>query len=100
MVDLELTRAPGDRRKYVLEGIGSLRLDGFASRAATAEADGATWSFRRVGFWRRRIEAVDRLGTVVGEFDPHGLRRGGAVRWAGPELLLRAAGSLRGPDAL
>jgi len=100
MVDLELTRAPGDRRKYVLEGIGSLRLEGFASRAATAEADGATWSFRRVGFWRRRIEAVDRLGTVVGEFDPHGLRRGGTVSWAGRELMLRAASSWRERYAL
>jgi hypothetical protein len=100
MADLELTRAPGDHRLYALRGVGSLRLEGFASRAATAEAGGASWSFRRAGFWRRRIEAVDRLGTVVGEFDPHGLRRGGTVRWAGRELSLRAASSWRERYAL
>jgi hypothetical protein len=40
MGDLELTRAPRDRRLYVLADIGSVRLKGWASRAASAEADG------------------------------------------------------------
>src|SRR6476646_2529648 len=41
--ELELTRDPRDRRRYVLEGVGSLRVEGFARRRATIEADGRTW---------------------------------------------------------
>jgi len=40
MAELELKRAPNQRRLYLLEGVGTLRLEGFGSRAATAEADG------------------------------------------------------------
>jgi hypothetical protein len=43
MADLELTRTRGDRRLDALEGIGTLRLTGWASRNATAEAGGASW---------------------------------------------------------
>jgi hypothetical protein len=32
MTDLALTRSPGDRRSYSLEGVGMLRLEGLASR--------------------------------------------------------------------
>jgi hypothetical protein len=49
MADLELTRTPSDRRLYVLEGVGALRLVGFGSRAATAEADGRSWRFAAAG---------------------------------------------------
>ncbi len=43
MADFELTRAQGDRRLYSLDGVGTLRLEGFFSRAATAEANGTSW---------------------------------------------------------
>ncbi len=100
MADLELTRTPGDRRLYSLEGVGTLRLQGFASRTATAEAGGTTWRIARHGFWQRLIEASDEAGTAVGEFEPRSLRRGGTLRWAGHEFVLRPASSWRERYAL
>jgi hypothetical protein len=100
MADLELTRTSGGRRIYALDGIGTLRLQGFASRGATAEAAGASWRIARRGFWQRRIEAIDAAGTVVGEFEPRGLLRGGTVRWAGRQLALRPASNWRERYAL
>jgi hypothetical protein len=100
MADLELTRTRGDRRLYALEGVGTLRLTGWASRGAIAEAGGASWRIARRGFWRQVIEATDGAGEAIGEFEPRGLRRGGAVRWAGRELVLRPASSWRERYAL
>ena len=100
MADLELTRTTGDRRLYSLEGVGTLRLQGFASRTATAEAAGTSWRFARHRFWQRLIEATDAAGTAVGEFEPRSLRRGGTLRWAGREFALRPASSWRERYAL
>lgn len=100
MVDLELTRTTRDRRLYELAGVGTLRLQGVLSRSATAEADGTTWQIMRRGFWRRDVTATDVLETVVGEFEPRSLRRGGTLRWAGRELALRPASSWRQRYAL
>jgi hypothetical protein len=100
MPELELTRTPGDRRVYALDGVGTLRLEGPFSRAAIAEADGASWRFARTGFWRRSVLAVDAAGAPVGRFEPRGLRRGGTVRWLDRELALRPAGSWRERYAL
>lgn len=99
MPELELTRTPGDRRLYALDGVGTLRLEGLVSRAAAAEAGGARWRFaRRV--WSRRAEATDSLGSVVGEFKPGTFRRGGTVRWGDRELSLRPASAWRERYAL
>jgi hypothetical protein len=100
VADLELTRSPGDRRVYVLEGVGSLRLEGLFSRNATAEAEGKRWRFAYRGFWKRSVQATDAIGTMVGEFEPRGLRRGGTVRWAGRERALRPASAWRERYAL
>jgi hypothetical protein len=94
-VELELTRTKGDRRLYALEGVGTLRLQGFFSYGATAEAGGDRWRIARTGFWRRAIVATDRLGAEVGRFDPRTLGRGGALRWDGREFALRPASSWR-----
>jgi hypothetical protein len=94
-MELELTRTPSDRRLYVLEGVGTLRLLGFGSRAALAEADGRTWRLGRRRFWQRDIQATDATGIVVGEFEPRTVRRGGVLRWAGRELSLRPASAWR-----
>ena len=40
MAELELTRAADDRRLYVLEGVGTLRLGGWFSRRATHATPG------------------------------------------------------------
>lgn len=100
MNELELTRTPEDRRFYVLEGVGTIRLQGLFARAATAEAGGRSWRFARRGFTRRQMEATDETGSVVGEFSPRAVRRGGTVRWSGRELVLRPASSWRERYAL
>jgi hypothetical protein len=95
MVELELTRASGDRRLYALEGVGTLRLEGLFSRSATAEASGNRWRFNRRGFWQRVMQATDATGTVVGEFVPRDIRRGGALGWGRREFALHPASPLR-----
>ena len=100
MAELQLTRTPGDRRLYALEGIGTLRLEGLASHRATAEAGADRWRFARRGFWQRSIQATDAAGVVVGDFEPRSLRRGGTLRWLGRELTLRPSSSWRERYAL
>ena len=100
MPELELTRSADDRRRYEVDGVGALQLGGLLSRSATAEADAATWTFRRVGFWQRTVEATDASDTVAGLFEPRTLRRGGALRWGGRELELRPASAWRERYAL
>jgi hypothetical protein len=87
--ELQLTRTPGDRRLYALEGVGTLRLTGWASREGSAEAGALSWQIKRRGFWPRVIQAADAAGVVVGTYEGRSLRRGGALRWCGRELALR-----------
>ena len=89
MTELALTRSPGDRRRFDLQGYGTLRLGGWASRWASAEADERRWGFARRGIWRSRIEATDPAGTVVGLFEGRSLKRGGALRWNEHEYELK-----------
>lgn len=100
MPDLELTRAPGDRRRYDLDGVGTLRLHGLFSRAARAEAAGDRWQFTTVGVFQPRVTATDATGSDVGEFEARSIRRGGALRWEGRELALRPASAWRERYAL
>ncbi len=100
MTELELTRAPNDRRLYSLEGIGTVRLDGLFSNSANAEAAGSSWRINRRGFWQREIEATDAAGAVAGEFVPRDIRRGGRLCWGDHELTLRPVSPLRERYAL
>jgi hypothetical protein len=95
MIELHLTRTSGDRRLYRLEGVGTVRMGGFFSRSAIAEAGESRWQFSRRGFWQRVLEATDPDGVVVGEFAPRDFRRGGALLWRGRELALRPISTLR-----
>lgn len=92
MIELELTRIPNDRRLYRLDGIGTVRLDGWFGRTGSAEADGHRWRFCRRGFWRRVIQATDLSGAIAGEFLPRDIRRGGTLRWGTSELKLKPLG--------
>ena len=100
MTELELIRTPDDRRRYALEDVGTLCLEGLFSRSANAEAGSDHWHFARTGFWQRVMQATDAAGTVVGEYRPRDLRRGGTLEWAGRELRLRPASSWRERYAL
>jgi len=91
-VTLQLTPAPADRRLYVLNGIGTLRLTGWASRTATAEAGGLAWQMTHRGLLQPVIEASDAAGAIAGEYRGRA-HRGGVLRWVGRELAVR-------PDSL
>ena len=100
MPELELTRSREDRKLYVLDGVGTLRLQGWMSRGATAEADGRSWELGRRGIFTSGFEATDASGTVVGAFHGRTLRRGGTLRWGARELELRPASAWRSRYAL
>jgi hypothetical protein len=89
--ELELTRDPADRRRYVLEGVGSLRLEGWGGRRATLDAAGRSWQAAPVGFWQRRVEATDAAGSPVAEFEPRSVKRGGIDRVGARELQIAPA---------
>jgi hypothetical protein len=86
--DLVLERAADDRRRYVIDGVGSVRLEGLFTRSGIAEAAGASWRFATRGLLRRVVVATDVSGTEVGRFDPGLLRSGGIVTWGDRELRL------------
>ena len=50
MTELELIRTPGDRRRYALDDVGTICLEGLFSRSANAEAGSDHWHFARSGF--------------------------------------------------
>ena len=93
ILDLELTRLASHRRTYCLDGIGTVRLEGWFGRTGSAQAgEDRGWRFTRRGLWRRSIDAHDATGARVGEFTPRDLRRGGRLRWGTRELTLRPVG--------
>lgn len=100
MPELQLTRTPGDRRLYALDGVGTVRLQGMWSRAATAEADQRSWWLERTGLLRPTAEASDAAGSRIGHFTPKAIRRGGPLRWGEQELVLRPASAWRERYAL
>ena len=106
MADLELKRAPDDRRLYALDGVGTVRVEGWRSPRATAETGSRSWHFTRHGFWRRSVEATDAFGGMAGAFEPHARRRagrgarGGALQWGGRDFMLRPASAWRERIAL
>jgi hypothetical protein len=102
MPEIELTRTPGDRKLYVLEGAGTLRLRGWTGRAATAEttAGDRSWELVQRGVFRTVIEATDAAGTPVGAYEPRTFRRGGALTWQGRDFGLRPASSWKQRYAL
>jgi hypothetical protein len=100
MPELELTRSREDRKLYVLNGVGTLRLHGWMSRTATAEAEGRSWELGRRGIFASVFEATDASGTTAGEFRGRTLRRGGTLQWGTRELELRPASAWRSRYAL
>ena len=91
MPELELSRDPDDRHRYVLDGVGALRLEGFGRRRATIEAQGRTWQAAPTGFWKRNVIATDAAGGTVAEFEPRRVKSGGALRVGARELRIEPA---------
>jgi hypothetical protein len=95
MVELELTRAPEDRRVYELGTLGSLRLGGWLMRSATARAGGRSFLFRRAKWFSATVAASDDEDRGIGAFRPSQIRRGGVVQWREAEYSLRPATLIR-----
>lgn len=91
MGELLLARSPGDRRRYDLAGVGSIRRMGLFSRTALLlPADGEPLTARsRVGLGGE-AEAVSAGGDVVGSYGgPDLLTRSGEITWRDRALHLR-----------
>jgi len=93
MEEIELTRAADDGRTYHLGAIGSLRLNGWLMRSATACAGSDTFLLKRT--WSAVAEAKDADGRTVGTFQPRSIRRGGTLTWRGTGYTIRPAAPLR-----
>jgi hypothetical protein len=91
MADLELKRTPDDRRTYDLEGVGTLRLEGWKGPRATADTGVRSWQFAGRGLWKRGIDATDAFGGTAGSFEHRRRRRGGTLRWGDDDFELRQA---------
>ncbi len=110
MADLELTRAPGDRHLFELEGVGTLRLEAGFSRRAVAAGTGDQHleiarrperrRFARRGDLIVVITATDPSGTAAGEFQGRARIRGGMLRWGAHDLTLRSSSRWRARYAL
>src|SRR5215218_3823693 len=92
MSHLKLTRTRGDRRLYELGDVGRLRVGGWGSRSAFAEAGSSSWQIAGGGLLKRTFEARDSAGAVIGRFSGGTLSRGGALEWAGIEMSLQHRG--------
>ncbi len=98
--ELALTRSPDDRRTYLLDGVGSVRVGGWLGGPGVIDVAGERWEVRRRGLWRRVTEVEDARGAVVGRFGPQGWRRGGPLGWMGRKLALRPSSAWRERYAL
>ncbi len=100
MPELALTRSRDDRRTYVLEEVGTVRVGGWLGGPATIDVAGERWQVRRRGILRRVTEARDVSGAAVGRFGPQGWRRGGPLWWGGRDLALKPSSMWRERYAL
>lgn len=89
-VELQLTRASGDRTRYELPSVGRLHFGRWSSRKATAEAGRCSWQFARRGLFKAIVEATDDAGDIVGAFSSRTFGRGGTLLWSGRELTLQS----------
>jgi hypothetical protein len=93
MIELYLTRAEDDRRRYGIDPGAWWRRRSWKSYASDAVVDGRELRFRRTGFLGRVASAEDAAtGEVVAEW------RRGRVTTSTRELRLRRAGRWWRPD--
>lgn len=82
---LELIRSADDKRRYDLDGIGSVRhLRRTSYDAELRPVDGAPLVAVPKGIWQRRMEVTDPAGELVGSFEQRsGKARDGDLSWRG-----------------
>lgn len=85
MQERQLSRAPDDRRRFDLEGFGSMRKVNWHSHDHEGYArDGRRWLFRKQGLMGGRSEAIEPNSVVVGLTEQNRiLNYGGALHWYG-----------------
>jgi hypothetical protein len=91
MGDQVLLQSPDDRRRYDLEGVGSIRRMSLFSRTALLiPVEGEPLTAQSRGLLSGESEAVAAGGGEVGEYThPDLLTRSGRIGWRGRELRLR-----------
>ena len=85
MAELALTRSVDDRRRYELDGVGSIRRVGLFSRGAELHTvTGRMLNARSRGFAGRTSDATDEASGTVGQFvQAWKLKRTGTLTWRG-----------------
>jgi hypothetical protein len=100
MAEIELTRSREDRNLYELQGVGTLRLRGWLTKGATAQAGARSYELARRGVFAPVTEATDAAGSPVGRFHGRTIHRGGTLAWMGKDYMLRPASRFRERYAL
>jgi hypothetical protein len=97
MIEMQVTRARDDRRRYGLDEQAWWRRESWRSYTSHAVVDGRRLRFSRTGLFGRVATAEDAAtGEVVAEWRS----RGGRVSANGAELRLRRAGRWKSAWAL
>jgi hypothetical protein len=101
-VELVLRRSHDDRHRYDVDGVGSLRYGGWASRRAEMRpVDGPALAVAPRGLMSRSADATTAAGEPIGEFaHQRKLTHGGTVEWRGRTLTLRSEAFLTSRYAL
>lgn len=81
MAELRLRRDSEDRKRYVLEGVGELRLAKWYRRGAVVSSDDGRWELSSRA-WSPGVTATDAGGAEAATYQPRGaFKRGGDRRW-------------------
>ena len=103
MTELRLRRDPDDRNRYVLDGVGDMRVGKWYERGATLSAvSGESWEMKPAT-WTSSVTATDSSGAEVASYEPRGtFKRGGEIELAdsGERYDLKPSSSWRNRYAL
>jgi hypothetical protein len=83
MSELRLRRDPEDRKRYVLDDVGEMRLGKWYERGATIYSNaGESWELRSSA-WRGAVSATHSSGAEAATYEPRGaFKRGGEITLA------------------
>ena len=83
MTELRLRRDDSDKKRYLIEGVGELRLGKWYQRGGViSDTGGRSWELKSSA-WKLSAEAVDEAGATGARYEPLGvLKRGGELELA------------------